>query len=191
MATATVLDEERERVARLVIAARDGDRAAFGALFESFERQVFVIALRRLGNFCEAQELCQDVFVQALQKLDQLRTPESFGAWIASITHRMAINRAVRRTPTRGAQPGELEAARADERTPLSNVLAGERHKEVRAGLARLRTLDRQTLEAFYVEGRSLKQMSGDFKAPVGTIKRRLHVARQRLAKEVETWTAV
>ena len=67
-----------------------------------------------------------------------------------------------------------MEAARADERTPLSNVLAGERHKGVRDGLARLPKLDRQTLEAFYVKGRSLKQMSGDFKAPVGTIKRRL-----------------
>ena len=62
-------------------------------------------------------------------------------------------------------------------------MLAGERHQGVRDGLARLRTLDRQTLEAFYVKGRSLKQMSGDFRAPLGTIKRRLHVARQRLGQ--------
>ena len=191
MATATVLNQDKVRVARLVVAAQDGDREAFGELFERFERQVFAIALRRLGNFCEAQELCQDVFVQALQKLDQLRTPESFGAWIASITNRMAINRAVRRKTARVAEPGVLEAARADERTPLSHMLAGERHKSVRDGLARLRKLDRQTLKAFYVEGHSLKEMSDEFKAPVGTIKRRLHVARQRLAKEVEPWMAV
>ena len=191
MTAVTVLDQDKVRIAQLVVAAQAGDREAFGALFESFERQVFAIAMRRLGDFCEAQELCQDVFVQAMQKLDQLRAPESFGAWIASITHRMAINRAVRRAPMRGAEPGVLEAARADEHTPLSNMLAGERHKGVRDGLARLRKLDRQTLEAFYVEGRSLREMSGDFKAPVGTIKRRLHVARRRLAKEVEPWTAV
>ena len=102
MATVTVLDRDKVRIARLVVAAQEGDRQAFGALFESFERQVFAIALRRLGNFCEAQELCQDVFVQAMQKLDQLRAPESFGAWIASITHRMAINRAVRRAADAG-----------------------------------------------------------------------------------------
>ena len=93
-----LLDQDKVRIARLVVAAQDGDREAFGELFERFERQVFAIALRRLGNFCEAQELCQDVFVQAMQKLDQLRVPESFGAWIASITNRMAINRAVRRS---------------------------------------------------------------------------------------------
>lgn len=191
MATVVEFERDQGRIARLALAAQGGDRQAFGALFERFERQVFAIGLRRLGNFAEAQELCQDVFVQAMEKLDQLRTPECFGGWIASIAHRMAVNRAVRHLPMRGAEPGELEAARMDERTPLTNVLAGERNRRVRDGLARLTKLDRQTLEAFYVKGRSLKQMSGDFQAPVGTIKRRLHVARRRLAKEVGSWMAV
>jgi RNA polymerase sigma-70 factor (ECF subfamily) len=56
----------------------------------------------------------------------------------------------------------------------------------VRDGLRKLRTLDRDTLVAFYVRGQSLLEMSDQFDAPVGTIKRRLHVARQRLAKEIE-----
>ncbi len=47
-------------------------------------------------------------------------------------------------------------------------------------------SLDRSTLVAFYLNGRSLLEMSDDFAAPVGTIKRRLHVARKRLAKELE-----
>jgi RNA polymerase sigma-70 factor (ECF subfamily) len=51
--------------------------------------------------------------------------------------------------------------------------------------------LDRSTLVAFYVDGRSLNEMSDDFAAPIGTIKRRLHVARKRLAKEVEELVAV
>jgi RNA polymerase sigma-70 factor (ECF subfamily) len=55
----------------------------------------------------------------------------------------------------------------------------------VRAGLDRLGALDRQTLVAFYMNGRSLVQMSDDFASPVGTIKRRLHVARKRLAQEL------
>ena len=191
MATATFLDTDKIRVAELVIAAQGGDREAFGELFESFERQVFAIAMRRLGDFCEAQELCQDVFVQALLKLDQLRTPECFGAWIRSIAHRMAINRAVRRAPNLLVESAVLEATGSDDATPLSHVLAGEQRSQLRDGLARLGDLDRRTLEAFYVQGRSLQQMSGDFQAPLGTIKRRLHVARKRLAKEVEPLTAV
>jgi RNA polymerase sigma-70 factor (ECF subfamily) len=46
--------------------------------------------------------------------------------------------------------------------------------------------MDRETLEAFYFEGSSLLEMSRKFDTPVGTIKRRLHVARKRLAKELE-----
>lgn len=193
MAIVSVLESAQEArgVAQLVVAAQEGDRAAFGQLFERFERQVFAIALRRLGHFSEAQELCQDVFVQALQKLDQLRAPEAFGAWIAAITNRMAINRVARQKVAQAADWGVLETVPAEDRTPLSQVLAGERHQSVREGLARLPMLDRQTLKAFYVEGHSLKEMSDEFKAPVGTIKRRLHVARKRLAKEVEPHMAV
>ncbi len=67
----------------------------------------------------------------------------------------------------------------------LAHVLASEERSQVRAGLARLGKVDRQTLEAFYVQGRSLAEMSGDFSSPVGTIKRRLHVAQKRLAREL------
>jgi RNA polymerase sigma-70 factor (ECF subfamily) len=42
-----------------------------------------------------------------------------------------------------------------------------------------------KTLEAFYVQGHSLVEMAAEFDAPVGTIKRRLHVARKRLAEEL------
>ena len=55
----------------------------------------------------------------------------------------------------------------------------------------RLGKLDRQTLVAFYVEGQSLVEMSTAFDSPVGTIKRRLHVARKRLARELEELAAL
>lgn len=189
--TIETLDDDKALIAERVLAAQAGDRNAFGELFERFERQVFAIALRRLGDFAEAQELCQDVFVQAMLKLDQLRAPECFGAWIRAIAHRMAINRAMRRAPDLATEVSFLDAAGSDDATPLSNVLAVERRTCVRDGLARLAELDRLTLEAFYVQGRTLQEMSGDFQAPLGTIKRRLHVARKRLAKEVEPLTAV
>lgn len=182
----TRLDLQTASVADLVRASQAGDRAAFGQLFERFERHVFAIALRRLGDYNEAQELCQDVFIQALQKIAQLRTPEAFGGWLRSITHRMAINRLTRSAPDLPTEADTLETNCVEDETPLSVILDGERQAQVRAGLQRLRELDRATLVAFYVDGQSLLEMSDEFKAPLGTIKRRLHVARQRLAKEVE-----
>lgn len=185
MSSATI-QSDRTQVYDLVRQAQAGDRAAFGELFEQFERTVFAIALRRLRNVDEAEELVQDVFVQAITKLDQLREPECFGGWLRSITHRMAINRLVRNRPDLPMEPELLEASCVEQTTPLRFVLNGERNSQVRDGLARLRDLDRQTLVAFYVKGQSLLEMSDEFDAPLGTIKRRLHVARKRLAKVVE-----
>jgi RNA polymerase sigma-70 factor (ECF subfamily) len=182
--TEEMTNEKAALVAR-VRAAQQGDRAAFGELVEQFERAVFGTALKRLRDRGEAQELTQEVFVQALRKIGQLREPECFGGWLRAITNRLAINRQVRRGPVFSAECESLEAVSQDE-TPLTNVLAAERRRQVRAGLRRLGSLDRQTLVAFYVKGQSLLEMSTEFRSPVGTIKRRLHVARKRLARELE-----
>jgi RNA polymerase sigma-70 factor, ECF subfamily len=177
---------EQSGAAQLVCAAQAGDREAFGVLVERYERAVYTAAFRRLGNHAEAQELSQEVFVQALRKIGQLRQPECFGGWLRSIVARMATNRAQRRGPAIPTEPEYLAATCADVETPLSNALARERQTQVRNGLKRLRPMDRETLVAFYVDGQSLVQMSAAFESPVGTIKRRLHVARKRLAKELE-----
>jgi len=186
MTFATAQIREREtQLAQTVRAAQRGDRQAFGRLVVRFERSVYAILVRRLGNRAEAQELCQEVFIQALRKIGQLRDPQCFGAWLRSIAVRMAINRAVRRTP----QPvgdAVFDTACVEHETPLATVLKHERAKQVRSGLRRLGKLDRATLEAFYFQGRSLVEMSEQFHSPVGTIKRRLHVARKRLAKELK-----
>ena len=185
MATVAFENLEDLSITELVSLAQDGDREAFGQLVERFERAVYAIALRRLGNHAEAQELTQEVFVQALQRLHQLREPERLGGWLRSITNRMAINRATRRRPVLSAEPAGLEDTCAETVTPLDDLLRLERAAQVRAGLNRLGTLDRETLEAFYVRGNSILEMSDYFDSPVGTIKRRLHVARKRLAKEL------
>lgn len=172
-------------IGSLVRSAQRGDREAFGELVARFEPAVYATALARLRDHLEAQELCQEVFIKALEKIEQLIVPEAFGGWIKQITVRMAINRLVRRSPVVATEPEVLEGTCAHSATPLQGVLANERRQSVHAGLARLGDLDRETLTAFYFRSRSLLEMSDEFAAPVGTIKRRLHVARKRLAREL------
>ncbi len=174
-----------EELIENVLAAQAGDRAAFGALCQRYERMVYSIALVRLGDHGEAQELSQEVFMHALEKIGQLREPECFGGWLRSMAQRMAINRAVRRRPVISAEAETLEGSAVERHTPLDRALASERQRHVHAGLRRLKRMDRETLVAFYVKGRSLIEMSDQFDSPVGTIKRRLHVARKRLAREL------
>jgi RNA polymerase sigma-70 factor, ECF subfamily len=172
-------------LADLVLAAQDGDRAAFGQLCVRYERMVYSVALARLGNHAESQELSQEVFMHALEKIGQLREPHCFGGWLRSMAQRMAINRAVRRQPLVTGEAETLAGSAVERHTPVDRAIAGERQRQVRAGLKRLKSMDRDTLVAFYVKGRSLVEMSDQFASPVGTIKRRLHVARKRLAKEL------
>jgi len=178
--------EERAYIASLVRAARDGDREAFGELAVRYEGTVYAIAYRRLGNHAEAQELCQEVFVQALERLYQLKAVEAFGSWLKQIAVNMSINRGMRRDRSVSSDPEVMQAVCLDSRTPYAQALANERRQQVDAGLKRLGDLDRLTLEAFYLKGQSLLEMSDAFQSPVGTIKRRLHVARKRLAKQLE-----
>ncbi len=178
-------------VAELVVCAQRGDRGAMGELFNRYRQHVMTIAYRRVGDENEYKELCQEVFLQAILKLNQLRDPECFGGWIRSIAQRMAINRAMRRPPSVSTEPQTLEATCIEQRNPCADALEKERASQLRLGMRRLKDMDRDTLEAFYMRGQSLVEMSDQFDAPVGTIKRRLHVARQRLAREVEQLVSV
>jgi RNA polymerase sigma-70 factor (ECF subfamily) len=170
----------------LVERARAGDRAAYGELVERFQPTVYAVALARLRNPAEAQELTQEVFLHGMKKLEQLRDAQCFAGWLRQITVRMAINRLTRRGPFQGVEPEVLEQAEASGSGPLDELVRAEQRAELRRGLARLKAVDRATLVAFYLRGRSLKQMSRDFETPVGTIKRRLHVARNRLRRVLE-----
>jgi RNA polymerase sigma-70 factor (ECF subfamily) len=173
-------------ITKVVERARSGDRAAYGELVERFQSTVYALALARLRNPTEAQELVQEVFIHAMTKLGQLRDVHCFAGWLRQITERMAINRLTRRGPVHGAEPVVLENLQASGTSPLEDLVRSEQKAKLYAGLERLKPADRATLMAFYIHGRSLKQMSREFETPIGTIKRRLHIARNRLRQHLE-----
>jgi RNA polymerase sigma-70 factor (ECF subfamily) len=173
-------------ITELVLRAQAGDRGAYGALVERFQPTVYAVALARLRNPAEAQELAQEVFLHGMKKLAQLRDPQCFAGWLRQITVRMAINRLTRRGPLHRADAEVLDHAEAAGAGPLDQLVQSEQAAALYRGLDRLKPVDRATLLAFYIRGRSLKQMSREFETPVGTIKRRLHVARNRLKKQLE-----
>ena len=119
MIVLTESSREKVLLAAQVRAAQRGNREAFGELVERFQRSVYGLALRRLRNHAEAQELTQEVFVQAMRKIAQLREPECFGGWLRSITTRMAINRSLRSGPVVPIERETLEATCVERYTPL------------------------------------------------------------------------
>ncbi len=156
-------------ITELVERARAGDRRAYGELVERFQPTVYAVALARLRNPADARELTQEVFLHGMRKLVQLRDAACFAGWLRQITVRMAINRLTLRGPLHQAEPAALERAEAAGDGPLVNLVKAEQAAELYRGLDRLKPVDRATLVAFYLRGRSLKQMSREFETPVGT----------------------
>jgi RNA polymerase sigma-70 factor (ECF subfamily) len=83
--------EPRVREATLVRAAQSGDRVAFGSLYEHYERLIHGILLAQV-SYHEAEDLMQDVFVKALERLQTLREPTAFCGWLIAITRRTATD---------------------------------------------------------------------------------------------------
>lgn len=175
-----------QNTAELVLLAQAGDRAAFGELVRRFQAPVYAAALEKMREGGEAQELAHEAFVRAFTKLDQLRQPAAFPGWVRQIAVRLALNRLARRKKQGQAEDAVLENAKAVGPTPLEDMLRNEARQKVRHGLAGLRRLDQEVLVAFYIRGESIKDIADQLAAPEGTIKRRLHVARNRLKAVLE-----
>ena len=119
----------------LVERAKTGDREAYGELVTRFQSSVYAMALSRVRDPLEAQELAQDVFVHAMRKLPQLRDPRCFAGWLRRITARMAINRLTRRGPLFGADPEMLDAvAGAGPGPARGDSRSGEAVEQLKAG---------------------------------------------------------
>lgn len=187
----TPVDYAELETAELVILSQEDDNDAFNELYSRFERMVYGVCYQRLRDHADVEEVAQEVFIKAFQKLYQLQEPAAFAGWLKSIAVRQAINRSVRRPKSVAVEPQTLESVVGEDSVALETLLGDERVGQLHDGLNRLAKLDRSTLVAFYLKGRTLLEMSDEFAAPLGTIKRRLHVARKRLAKELEFLQAV
>jgi RNA polymerase sigma-70 factor (ECF subfamily) len=121
-------------VAALVTAAREGDRAAFGALYERYARFVHGVLLANADRQ-DVQDLVQDVFLRAMRQLHTLRDSAAFGGWIAALARNEARmrHRAAHRTEELSDQIASAEPSRAP-RLEMDDVLAAIRRLPERYG---------------------------------------------------------
>jgi RNA polymerase sigma-70 factor (ECF subfamily) len=85
---------------------------------------------------------------------------------------------------------GVLEGASARCDEPLDQLIRRERAERLWEALGRLKSLDREALDAFYIRGHSLIEIAEMLGVPLGTVKRRLHTARKRLKLALESSVA-
>jgi RNA polymerase sigma-70 factor (ECF subfamily) len=100
MRSAPVLAESpaATEIARLVRSAQAGDREAFAELYRRFARMVHGVVLARIAR-TEVDDVVQDVFVTAFERLGSLREPAAFAGWLAAIARHRAADHGRRMVP--------------------------------------------------------------------------------------------
>ena len=176
----TFAESELQDVVR---AAQAGSREAFDELVARFERTVIATAMRVTGNYVDAEDICQDVFIKVYLCLDTLQEPAAFAGWIRRIARNQAINRCKRHGRELPTDTADFAARAGDGPSPYDTLQADETRNQVHAGLEDLRPIDREALVGYYFQDRSVRELAGDFEIPEGTVKRRLHTARHRLGE--------
>ena len=177
----------------LVRRAALGDAEAFDILIIARLGRCFRLAYSILGNQADAADATQEAIVSAWRQLPRLRDRNSFDSWLNRIVanaarmsrrHRVRL-REVRVEPaTEGAGAG----ARADHPDPAAGrqIEAIASADAIGRAFERLREQDRVILVLHHVEERPLAEISRTLGIPVGTVKWRLHQARNALERAME-----
>ncbi len=131
----------------------------------------------------DLHQMINDVLIQGLEKIDQLREPATFFSWLRTICIRMSINFVTRIHDTERHMSAFEKQCDLESGTPgtLDTLITRENQALVRGAIEKLNDMDRETIQGFYFHHLSILQMAEILDVPVGTIKRRLHVARHRL----------
>ncbi|HLW78483.1 MAG TPA: RNA polymerase sigma factor [Terriglobia bacterium] len=171
--------------AQLVIAARDGDRAAFGRLYRRYARMVHGILLARVPR-SDADDLAQDVFLLALRRLAALRDPAAFGGWLGAIARNRA-NDYHRGHLRRGEENEELDENTAA-RAAGDRDRGGQPDAEAAAALEAIRGLPeayRETLILRLVEGMTGPEIAARTGLTPGSVRVNLCRGMQQLREKL------
>ncbi len=167
--------------AEVVERCRRGDESAWTELVDASYREVYTLCLRVLGNPEDAAEATQDAFVKAWRGLKGFRGDAAFTTWL----YRIAMNAAVSklRSRKRRARDTSLDEAGFDH-TPSKDsteesVAARLEVGRVERALATLPEQYRATIVLRDVYGLSYEEIAAEVGAPLGTVKSRIHDARE------------
>jgi RNA polymerase sigma-70 factor, ECF subfamily len=165
--------------------ARRGDQHAFGQLVNAYQKPVFNLTYRMLGNAQEAEDAAQETFLRAYASLRQYNVDHKFSTWLFSIANHHCIDRLRKRRMTMVSIDDNpvLENLEGNTAQPESSALAGEHSAEIQQLIIQLEPDYRMPLILRYWEDYSYEEIAQAMELSVAAVKSRLFRARQQIAK--------
>jgi RNA polymerase sigma-70 factor (ECF subfamily) len=171
----------------LVARWQDGDEAAFERLVRSHEAKVFRLMLRMLGNREEAEDASQDAFLSLHRHGHRFRREARFSTFLYRVAANAALNRrrSLGRARTRRRELAQEQSVGAHlpigPRDPEDATQGSEIQARVQTALQQLPEDLRVAVVLYDIEGQSYKEIAEILEIPEGTVKSRIHRARQGL----------
>ena len=171
---------------RLVVS---GDQAAAAGLYDRHSRGLYSLILRIVGDEREAEDVLQEVFVQAFRQAGRYDASRGVvAAWLLMMARSRAIDRLrARRTRVEG-RTGEVQVLNdvPDSQPDVASAMLGEEQTRlVRQALDELPLLQRMAIELAYYEGLSHTEIAERLEQPLGTIKTRIRLGLLKLRDEL------
>lgn len=170
--------------AELLAALRRGSADALAALVRRHQGSLQRAALQVLRDPADAQDVVQEAFLRVCRGREMFRGEGSVRGWLYRITLNLAIDLARRRQRQAGAPVPEVADPEAPD--PLEELVRRERAAAVRAAVADLPLHHRLPLVLREWHDLSYDEIAAALRIPVGTVRSRLHVAREALRGKLE-----
>jgi RNA polymerase sigma-70 factor, ECF subfamily len=164
--------------------ARAGDQKAFGRLVDAYQRPVFNLTYRMLGDPEEAADAAQEAFLRAYTRLHQYNPEHKFSTWLFSIANHHCIDRLRKRRVTVLPMDDSplFFSLESDTLRPDEHLLVKEQSKELQLLLDRLEPEYRTPLVLRYWHEYSYQEIAETMEISLAAVKSRLFRARQKLA---------
>ena len=165
----------------LVLAAKRGNRQAFGKLYDHFLPGALRFAYKLCGSSQLAQDAVQDAWLSCARSLIKIDDPRMFRSWLYRTVRWRVVDQ--QRKQFRHEPLPEPETAAI----PDLNQTAAVESQELRTMINALPELERQAIHLFYLEQLTLQEIAVILEVPVGTMKSRLNRARRHLREQLES----
>lgn len=177
--------------AALVAASLRGDQHAFGKIVTRYQRLLCSLAYSSLGNLNESEDVAQDTFVEAWNKLGNLQEPQKLKSWLCGIL-RFKIShhhRREARQPIRHASElHEAGALESNDQTVEDIVMKEEEQTLLWQALEAVPETYRETLVLYYREQRSVEHVANELDLSQDAVKQRLSRGRKLLQEKMMTF---
>jgi RNA polymerase sigma factor (sigma-70 family) len=175
-----------EEFSALLYRAQAGDLDAYGSIVRRFQDMAVGYANAKLGDFHLAEDVAQEAFIEAYLNLDKVYGPKAFPSWLRQIVFKYC-DRIWRRRRVH-AVPLDLAAeVEATDKDPAAFLDEQDLKSSVQTVIQNLPEPERTAINLFYISDLSQKEVAAFLDLPVSTVNFRLHSARKRLKKELNS----